>query len=102
AAAALRELQKHRGWPLNVSFSDARIGSCDVFLLDCERADRLLRLQPNHESRHGIGGRLVAPVRLPCQGPPLEQNNRTAWFVELSAPAAGDTAISAGARGIPR
>src|SRR5438477_13024123 len=63
---------------------------------------RLLRLQPNHESRHGIGRRLGAPVRLPCHGPPLEQDDGTAWFAELSAPVTGDTAIGAGALGIPR
>jgi len=31
--AALRALRKHRGLQLNVSFSDARIGSCHLFLL---------------------------------------------------------------------
>src|SRR5207253_3324528 len=63
---------------------------------------RLLRLQPNHESRHGIWRRTGGSVRLPCHGPPLEQDNRAAWFIGLSAPAAGDAAIGAGALGIPR
>src|SRR6187200_1556751 len=63
---------------------------------------RLLRLQPNHESRHGIGRRLGASVRLPCHGPPLKKNNGTARYIALSAPASGDAAIGAGPLGIPR
>ena len=41
----LRESRQHRGWQLNVSFSDVRIGSCHLFLPEPERnawSDELL------------------------------------------------------------